>query len=182
MENTSRAGTYVQPSSAHLKEVDGFKLQFETASAYEAMKEKARKDGINIPIVSAYRAGKGSGGNTFYNKPYYQDTTKIIPQARSVADAGKSQHNTGLSIDIVNASSSQASNQIKSSWYKWMVDNAHTFGFINSFPPKVINGVLTAEVVSRDTINPNVYIIAEPWHWLFVGSETARNILKLTKC
>ena len=47
--------------------------------------------------------------------------------------------------------------------YTWLLNNAHTYGFILSYPKS------------------NTYYIYEPWHWRFVGVDLAKDLHKAKK-
>jgi hypothetical protein len=46
----------------------------------------------------------------------------------------------------------------KTEEYKWLLDNAHKYGFILSYP------------------KDDTYYIFEPWHWRYVGVELATKL------
>ena len=122
--------------------------------AFIEMADAAKKDNLGIVINSAYRS--------------YQDQIDIINDYRNlygnnyvkryVAEPGHSEHQTGLAFDIGSTSVNVFAN---SNEYKWMLENAHKYGFILRFPKKdeSITGFRN-----------------EPWHYRFVGKKTATYI------
>lgn len=74
-----------------------------------------------------------------------------------VAVAGKSEHEIGLALDI-NADQSYSTD---SEVYDWLAENAYTYGFILRYPPE------------KEYITGIDY---EPWHYRYVGTETALEI------
>ena len=122
--------------------------------AFIEMADAAKKDGLGIVINSAYRS--------------YQDQIDIINDYRNlygnnyvkryVAEAGHSEHQTGLAFDIGSTSVNVFAN---SDEYKWMLDNAHKYGFILRFSKK-------GESITG--------FREEPWHYRFVGKKTATYI------
>jgi len=133
---------------------DLLQLEQQTYAAYKKMiaaaakdlrhELKLTKDGDLAPeekflrIVSAYRS------------PEYQDALrKKEPNAGRAALAVHSPHSTGHAIDIyvggepVKTLDSNRLIQVQTPAYKWLVKNAHRFGFY-----------------------PYFY---EPWHWEYVG-------------
>ncbi|MFL6467667.1 MAG: D-alanyl-D-alanine carboxypeptidase family protein [Pyrinomonadaceae bacterium] len=134
---------------------DLLQLETETYSAYKLMIAAASKDlqlKINpsgglaaneryLKIVSAYRS------------PAYQESLrKKEPNAGRAALATNSPHSTGHALDIfvggepVKTEDSNRLLQVQTPAYKWLVKNAHRFGFY-----------------------PYFY---EPWHWEYVpGSK-----------
>jgi LAS superfamily LD-carboxypeptidase LdcB len=93
-----------------------------------------------LRIVSAYRS------------PAYQESLrKKEPNAGRAALAKNSPHSTGHALDIyvggepVKTLDSNRMIQVQTPAYKWLVKNAHRFGFY-----------------------PYFY---EPWHWEYVGTR-----------
>jgi len=120
----------------------------------ERMIRDAERDDVTLKVLSAYRSfdeqnelkGQftrqyGSGANAFS------------------ADQGYSEHQLGTAVDIVDPETG-ATNQsfVNTKAYKWMLDNAHRYGFILSYP------------------EGNQFYIFEPWHWRFVGRELASDL------
>ncbi len=143
-------GEFFDPTRA----ADLLQLERDTFSAYKEMVAAAAKDlqhelklttdGELAPeekflrIVSAYRS------------PAYQEALrKREPNAGRVALAKHSPHSTGHALDIyvggepVKTLDSNRLIQVQTPVYKWLVKNAHRFGFY-----------------------PYFY---EPWHWEYVG-------------
>lgn len=80
-----------------------------------------------------------------------------------VLPAGCSEHNAGLAMDIVSASS----DFINTKEYKWLCENAHNYGFILRYPEDktAITGVNF-----------------EPWHWRYVGTQAAKEMKGNNQC
>ena len=122
--------------------------------AFIEMADAAKKESLGIVINSAYRS--------------YQDQIDIINDYRNlygnnyvkryVAEAGHSEHQTGLAFDIGSTNVNVFAN---SDEYKWMLDNAHKYGFILRFSKK-------GESITG--------FREEPWHYRFVGKKTATYI------
>lgn len=120
----------------------------------EDMLEAAEEDGYNIKITSAYRSfdaqselkGQytqiyGSGANTFS------------------ADQGYSEHQLGTTLDLTTEGVGGAYTSFADTEeYKWLLENAHRFGFILSYP------------------HDNTFYVFEPWHWRYVGTDLARDL------
>lgn len=118
------------------------------------MLDAAERAGHDIKIISAYRSfdeqqelkGQftqtyGSGANTFS------------------ADQGYSEHQLGTAVDIVDVATGATSQSFaETDAYAWLLDNAHRYGFILSYP------------------QGNDFYIFEPWHWRFVGRDLARDL------
>lgn len=79
------------------------------------------------------------------------------------ADAGKSEHQTGLSVDFI---TKDMNNSLTVEFenkpvFSWLIKYAHTFGFILRFPK------------DKEDVTGYMY---EPWHYRFVGREAATEI------
>ena len=120
----------------------------------EEMIEDAKKDGVDLWIVSSYRSYEyqsqlkgaytvtyGSGANTFS------------------ADQGYSEHQLGTTIDFTTGGLGGGLSGFGSTAaYTWLTENAYKYGFILSYPES------------------NAYYVYEPWHWRFVGTELADDL------
>ena len=132
------------------------KLHSKVMPFFEDMVEEAKDDGINLWVVSAFRSfdeqahlkGRytviyGSGANTFS------------------ADQGFSEHQLGTTVDFTTSGIGGALDPFGSTpAYQWLLDNAHKYGFVMSYPPN------------------NAYYVFEPWHWRFVGTKLAKALKK----
>jgi len=120
----------------------------------EDLLRDARRDDIDLKVVSAYRSfdeqstlkGQftqvyGSGANAFS------------------ADQGYSEHQLGTTVDITVASvGGTFASFADTEAYVWLLNNAYKHGFILSYP------------------EGNDFYIFEPWHWRFVGEDLARDL------
>lgn len=135
----------------------GKKDQYFHASALRFLKdmiERAKRDGIDLKVVSAYRSfdeqnelkGQftqvyGSGANAFS------------------ADQGFSEHQLGTTVDLTDpATGGTFASFANTDAYRWLLENAHRYGFVLSYPEN------------------NQFYIFEPWHWRFVGRDLARDL------
>lgn len=122
---------------------------------FEKMVKAAKRDGIDLWVVSAYRSfdtqaqlkgtytvSYGSGANAFS------------------ADQGYSEHQLGTTVDFTtkNMNGGLTETFEKTEAYKWLTDNAYEYGFTLSYP------------------RGNAYYIFEPWHWRFVGTDLATDL------
>ena len=133
---------------------DGIQACKLAIDAFAEMSDAAKREGLGIVINSGYRS--------------YQDQLDIINTYRNlygenyvkryVALEGHSEHQTGLAFDIGSTSANVFAN---SDEYKWMLDNAHKYGFILRFSKK-------GEIITG--------FREEPWHYRFVGKKTATYI------
>lgn len=131
-------------------------MQKQASEAVEELIKDASKSGIELIGTSAYRS---------YNKQQeiYENNVNIRGQEEAdkyAAHAGKSEHQTGLAIDITN----------KERWFdkstkeaQWLANNAHRFGFILRYPE------------GKEDITGYNY---EPWHIRYVGKDNAEKIYR----
>ncbi len=133
--------------------------------ALQNMFDDARNDGINLFVRSGYR-DKEEQEIIFQNKfnecmnegmneeEAYQETL------RWVAEPGKSEHETGLAVDINSEVSAEDT-------YNWLISNSYKYGFIQRY----------AEEKSAVT---KVY--NEPWHYRYVGIKAAKEMVRDDLC
>ncbi|WP_195985643.1 M15 family metallopeptidase [Clostridium sp. D33t1_170424_F3] len=131
-------------------------MRREAADAFEALCADAGAAGYTIRAQSAYRSY--STQKSLYARYAARDGAAgaDIYSAR----AGHSDHQTGLVVDVKNAT--QPYNRFgQTAEYQWAKDNIHKYGFIIHYPEgsQPITGYKTEE-----------------WHWRYVGKEAAAAI------
>ena len=131
----------------------------DTQAAFDAMKAAAKKDGISLWIVSGYRSY--SRQETLYNG-YAAAGTKAEAD-RFSARPGYSEHQTGLALDLNNASGSFEGTKEAD----WLADNCYKYGFIIRYGK------------DKEQYTGFKY---EPWHVRFVGTQLALRIYKSGLC
>lgn len=140
------------------------------ARAYEKMYSAAAQEGIYLTPCSGYRSY--STQKRLYYEFYYQ----YINQGYSSEEAhnltskrrnppGSSEHNIGICMDIICASSSANFQNTKA--YAWLDSHAHEYGFILRYPEDKVS--VTG-------------VKYEPWHWRYVGVENAASIKNSGLC
>ena len=123
------------------------------------MKEDALKEGYNIILDSGYRSYEYQK-NIWddYVKKYGLEKTKIL-----VAPPGASEHQSGLAFDVAfmrkNKFVEHVTDDLEET--KWMIKNAHKYGFILRYPK------------GKENITGYGY---EPWHYRFVGIKLAKEL------
>ena len=142
------------------------------AVAYEdlnLMISDAKKVGILLWISSGYR-DMNLQTKLFNRRTEREKSKDIISDeeaatraAKVVAKPGTSEHNTGLAVDF----NGVEDNFYKTKEYKWLMDNAHKYGFIERYQKKW-----------KDCTG----IIYEPWHFRYVGKEYASKIKESGLC
>lgn len=131
----------------------------EAAKATEAMFATAKRDGIDLTLVSGYRSYD-------YQKQVYTNFVSLDSEAaanRYSAKPGHSEHQTGLAIDVGDTSGQC---QLETCFGdtaagKWVAANAHKYGFIVRY--------------KKDT-EQQVGFSYEPWHLRYVGKELATEL------
>lgn len=93
----------------------------------------------------------------------YSYEQAVTEAEKWVALPGTSEHELGLAVDI-NADYTLSSNETV---YQWLADYAHCYGFILRYPADKVN--ITG-------------IDYEPWHYRWVGRETAQEIYDSGLC
>ena len=148
---------------------DGYQMDYRAAVYYNKMYDAARKDGIYLTPVSAYRSKSFQQeifDETVEDYMYSYDMTRKEAEKKTATEVllpGTSEHNLGLAVDVGSTSGYFAD----SAAYKWLVKNAHKYGFIERYTS------------SKQKITG---IIPEPWHWRFVGVEYAGKIKQSGLC
>lgn len=127
---------------------------------------------LALPHLTAMLDAAKEGGNLIYVKSAYRpfDEQKALKNEYSVtygagtanqfsADQGYSEHQLGTTVDVITVGQSGAlAGFEKTASYRWMLDHAHQYGFILSYPAG------------------NAYYIFEPWHWRYVGVKLATDL------
>ncbi len=131
-----------------LPEAYGTGQDFRTYNAYLEMKKES---GFEMKVVSGFRS--------------YRRQAEIFEEWCSIdgydkaseysAQAGHSEHQTGLAIDISSLDDSYADTDEG----RWLAENCHRFGFIIRYPK------------GKTDITGYVY---EPWHIRYLGRSTAK--------
>lgn len=131
----------------------------EAVLAFQSMVEKAKENGITIKATSGFRS---------YNtqKILFENALKK-DEARakiSIAKPGHSEHQLGSAVDITGSTvdfSSATSRFNNSPEDLWLRENAHLYGFIQSYPE------------NKEDITGYRY---ESWHYRYVGIDKAKEI------
>lgn len=129
------------------------KILPEAQSAFNAMQADAKKAGYNLSIVSGFRSY--SYQSQLYNN-YVARDGKAAADTYS-ARPGHSEHQTGLGMDINNASSS-FNNTAEA---KWIAANCYKYGFIIRYPQ------------GKQNITGYMY---ESWHVRYLGKQLAKEV------
>lgn len=129
----------------------GHSLSKEAKLAYDKLCDASIKDGMHLGVTSSYRSYESQ-------QDVYAENLKSNGKEYTVnyvASPGFSEHQTGLALDVKSTVSSPFKTTKE---YKWMLENAHKYGFILRFPEGKEN--LTG-------------FNAEAWHYRYVGVDIA---------
>ncbi|MEQ6378546.1 M15 family metallopeptidase [Bacillaceae bacterium S4-13-56] len=131
----------------------------DTASALEELFAGASEEGIELVAVSGYRSYERQA--VLYN--HYVNTNGKEYADKFSAQPGKSEHQTGLSMDVSAAVVTYRLVQDfgNTTEGEWLKNNAHQYGFIIRYPE------------GKSHITGYSY---EPWHIRYVGKEMAKEI------
>ncbi len=163
-------GTHVlpdgyEPALAEAVKGSGKYLDYRVAPYYQAMYDKALEDGIELKPISGYRP-YDLQTELFEDQIQLEidenglDRTKAtVAAATEVMIPGGSEHNAGLAMDIGSISESFEDTDA----FAWLSENAADYGFILRYPKDEKSRAITK-------------VIYEPWHYRFVGVETAKEI------
>lgn len=137
-------------------------LTKETLTALYAMYAEAQKSGISLIPTSGYR-GIETQKQLFSEWKKNNFATKHL----AVAPPEHSEHQLGTTIDFTSPeinyqSASSQFTQTKS--FKWLSENAHKYGFVQSYPE------------GKESITG---YIPESWHWRYVGVGHAQAVKNL---
>lgn len=130
----------------------------EVYNAFKNMWTDAKKEDLSLIITSSYRDYDFQ--NQLWNK-YAFSNSEVWADSVS-ARAGYSEHQTGLSLDIVTYSSNMNDFE-NTDEFAWLQKNAHKYGFILRYP--------------KDKTDITGYDY-ESWHYRYVGIEMATKIKK----
>lgn len=150
--------------------INGSNIQLDSrvSEHYAEMYAAAKLSGCVLTPYSGYHT-YALQENTFNRKVnFYINKGMSAEEANQKASAqvlpaGCSEHNAGLSMDIVSASS----DFINTKEYKWLCENAHNYGFILRYPE------------DKTAITGMNF---EPWHWRYVGTQAAKEMKEKNQC
>lgn len=139
--------------------VEKRKLREVPAKALESLFAHAKQDGIELYAVSGYRSYRTQ-------KSLYETYVKTQGEAHAAAFSavpGKSEHQTGLAMDVSGADSTTRLEQsfADTPEGQWLEKNCAQHGFIIRYPK------------GKEAITGYAY---EPWHLRYVGKEMAEEI------
>lgn len=129
-----------------------YKLHAAVWPRLQRLLEDAKRDGIDLYVYSGYRSFEEQDAlKGAYTVTYGAGTANQFS-----ADQGYSEHQLGTTVDLITTGlGGKLTGFEKTEAYQWLLNNAHHYGFILSYP------------------KDNSYYTFEPWHWRFVGIDLA---------
>lgn len=137
------------------------KMRAQAAAAIEKLFAAAKRQGISLLGVSAYRSYDAQ--KVLFN--YYTKKDGYKAALAYSALPGTSEHETGLAIDVTGGNGECAAEDCfaRTKEAKWLQKHAADYGFIIRYPK------------GKETITGYQY---EPWHLRYVGKTIAQKIMK----
>ncbi|MFC4809739.1 M15 family metallopeptidase [Paenibacillus sp. GCM10023250] len=131
-------------------------MRKEAADALEGLFAAAKKDGLPLAGVSAYRSFKRQ--KELFDRYVREDG--LAKAETYSAYPGTSEHETGLAIDVSGADGTCQATACFADKPEaaWLAEHAHEYGFIIRYPK------------GKEAVTGYVY---EPWHLRYVGEATA---------
>lgn len=139
--------------------IGGTQLRSDTADALNNLLAGAKKEGINLHLLSGYRSYP-------YQERVYSGYVKTDGQAKAdtySARPGHSEHQTGLAVDLGSGTCNLQACFGETKGGKWLNEHAHEFGFIIRYQK------------GKENVTGYQY---EPWHLRYVGTDLASELYK----
>lgn len=129
----------------------GYELEVVASQQLEKMFTDAKREGINLKMVSGYRTYEYQA--TLYNNAVRRNGVN----QNAVAKPGTSEHQLGLAVDL---------NWLEEKFGDtkegiWLANNSYKYGYILRYPK------------GKEHITGYIY---EPWHFRYVGTELANKV------
>jgi len=154
-ENYQPSETQVIFSDYTIRKNQEYRAHVDVIYFLQNMINDARKEGLDLRVISAYRSFDTQVNLKAQNKVTYGANTAN----RFVAEQGYSEHQLGTALDLTTTQLADTSVTFeRTPEYQWLIANAYKYGFILSYP------------------KGNEYYAYEPWHWRFVGKALATRL------
>lgn len=150
--------------------------QLEKVAAMHAreMIEAAHQDGIELKILSAYRTVDYQQGlidkgikNRMENQGMTYDEA-AYDVSINIAPPGGSEHNAGLAADIIDYDHWDTYEEFEDTpEFDWLIEHCWEYGFILRYPK------------GKEDITGYIY---EPWHYRYVGTDRAKEVMDSGLC
>jgi len=135
----------------------GHMMREEAAGQFTQMRDAMVAAGLKVYVIITYRS-YGAQRNTHGNAVNNHGSALAD---RNWARAGHSEHQTGLTVDMLQKPFEVNMHYAKyqnSKEYEWLIENAYNYGFILRYPDEYKH------------LHGYNY---EPWHWRYVGVDVA---------
>lgn len=153
---------HANTSGIRVTTVHSYQVRSIIINDLKRLNEEAKKEGINLSMISGYRA-YGTQANT-YNYWVNVNGGNIDVVDQISARPGHSQHQLGTTVDF---SSSEIGDRLGSEFdntkaSKWLEKNAWKYGFVISYPK------------GYESTTGYSY---ESWHYRYIGRENAKEMV-----
>lgn len=140
------------PKEHIYNEARNYKIHAAVWPRLQRLLEDAKRDGVEIYVFSAFRSFEEQSAL----KGAYTVTYGAGSANQFSADQGYSEHQLGTTVDLITKGlGGKLTGFEKTEAYAWLLENAHHYGFILSYPQN------------------NGHYVFEPWHWRYVGIDLA---------
>lgn len=152
---------------------NGLQIAAEARPALEKMLSDCEAAGMDVTVCSAYRT-ESTQNRLYQNKiarlraTGYSREEALAEAGRWVAPPGTSEHQTGLAVDIMATDYPVLDEkQAQTEEQQWLMEHCWEYGFILRYP------------TDKSSVTGIGY---EPWHYRYVGQETAASIYERGLC
>ncbi len=152
---------------------NGLQIAAEACPALEKMLSDCEAAGMDVTVCSAYRT-ESTQNRLYQNKiarlraAGYSREEALAEAGRWVAPPGTSEHQTGLAVDIMATDYPVLDEkQAQTEEQQWLMEHCWEYGFILRYP------------TDKSSVTGIGY---EPWHYRYVGQETAASIYERGLC
>lgn len=157
---------YAEAAPGALTELEGVRVRNDAREPLARLLEAARKDGVRLRIAAGFRSVEQQR-QLFVSGAKKKGITKES-YAWWTAPPGFSEHHSGLAVDFTEEGNprSDFNPEVfrKTAAFAWLRARAAQFGFELSFPE-----------------NNGKRVAFEPWHWRYVGDDSARAIFAVAR-
>jgi zinc D-Ala-D-Ala carboxypeptidase len=145
---------------------DNIYLRTEAYNAFVTMAAAAKKEGVNLRILSATRNFDYQKGiwETKWKRPHYkswEDAEKVMDIMHYSAMPGASRHHWGTDVDFNSVDPSYFASGIGKKTYDWLCEHGAEYGFAQTYTTKKYGRTGYEE---------------EKWHWSYM--PIAKEMLK----
>ena len=152
---------------------DGHRVDSRIAESLKNMLKDARLHDVDPLICSSYRTNAqqqqlfNNKIDQYINYGYNEDSARELA-SYWVTNPGTSEHEIGLAVDIISKSYQELNKaQEETEVQKWLKENSYKYGFALRYPP------------DKSEITMINY---EPWHYRYVGFESAKYMKEHDMC